>query len=187
MEDQQFQQRIALIRATHGIVGVILIVFALSFGSCYAAKIVEAPEEVRREALYAAETNIGVPYVYGGGDFITPRHLTGVGGVDCSGLVINCYQWAAAAYGFDLDLADATVATLYSSHTALIAEPEPGDLLFMGDSDISHVSIFKAQIGDVVVFIDAYSESGVVSERAYRIDSPKIKEYRRMLLVRRRE
>ena len=83
-------------------------------------------------ALKAAETQIGVPYVWGGE---TPG-----AGFDCSGLV----QWAWAKAGFAIPR---TTETQWAElkHIAL-TKLQPGDLLFYynldGDNQVDHVVMY---------------------------------------------
>jgi cell wall-associated NlpC family hydrolase len=78
----------------------------------------------------AAESQLGVPYVWGGE---SPGH-----GFDCSGLT----QWAWAQAGVSLPR---TAAEQYAAieHISLSAL-EPGDLLFWNDgtSSIQHVAMY---------------------------------------------
>ena len=86
-------------------------------------------------ALAAAESQIGVPYVWGGE---SPGH-----GFDCSGLT----QWAWRQAGVDLPR---TAAAQYDAipHVSLSAL-EPGDLVFWGSGGISHVGMYVGG-GEVV-------------------------------------
>jgi len=79
-------------------------------------------------ALAAAESQIGVPYVWGGE---SPGH-----GFDCSGLT----QWAWRQAGVDLPR---TAAAQYDAiaHVPL-SDLQPGDLLFWGFGGISHVGMY---------------------------------------------
>jgi len=79
-------------------------------------------------ALAAAESQIGVPYVWGGE---SPGQ-----GFDCSGLI----QWAWRQAGVDLPR---TAAAQYGAvaHVPL-SDLQPGDLLFWGFGGISHVGMY---------------------------------------------
>jgi cell wall-associated NlpC family hydrolase len=79
-------------------------------------------------ALAAAESQIGVPYRWGGE---SPG-----GGFDCSGLT----QWAWRQAGVDLPR---TAAAQYGAiaHVPL-SDLQPGDLLFWGFGGISHVGMY---------------------------------------------
>ncbi len=86
-------------------------------------------------ALAAAESQEGVPYVWGG-------ESPGVG-FDCSGLV----QWAWRQAGVDLPR---TAAAQYDAvaHVSL-SDLQPGDLLFWGYGGISHVGMYVGG-GDII-------------------------------------
>jgi cell wall-associated NlpC family hydrolase len=79
-------------------------------------------------ALAAAESQIGVPYVWGGE---SPGQ-----GFDCSGLI----QWAWRQAGVDLPR---TAAAQYDAipHVPL-SDLQPGDLVFWGYGGISHVGMY---------------------------------------------
>ena len=79
-------------------------------------------------AVAAAESQIGVPYVWGGE---SPGR-----GFDCSGLT----QWAWRQAGVDLPR---TAAAQYDAiaHVPL-SDLQPGDLLFWGFGGISHVGMY---------------------------------------------
>jgi cell wall-associated NlpC family hydrolase len=79
-------------------------------------------------AVSAAETQLGVPYVWGG-------QSPGVG-FDCSGLV----QWAWRQAGVSLPR---TSGAQFAATTPVsIADLEPGDLLFYGPSGSDHVAMY---------------------------------------------
>jgi cell wall-associated NlpC family hydrolase len=83
-------------------------------------------------AVKAAESQIGVPYVWGGE---TPG-----GGFDCSGLV----QWAWAKAGFSIPRT--TESQWPALHHIPLTSLQPGDLLFYynldGDSEVDHVVMY---------------------------------------------
>jgi cell wall-associated NlpC family hydrolase len=106
-------------------------------------------------ALAAAESQIGVPYVWGGE---SPG-----GGFDCSGLT----QWAWRQAGVDLPR---TAAAQYDAiaHVPL-SDLQPGDLLFWGFGGISHVGMYvgggeivNAPYTGTVVRVEAIWNSGLV-------------------------
>jgi cell wall-associated NlpC family hydrolase len=79
-------------------------------------------------AIQAAESQIGVPYVWGG-------ETPGVG-FDCSGLV----QWSYAQAGISLPR---TSGAQYDATTHIpLADIEPGDLLFYGPGGSQHVAVY---------------------------------------------
>ena len=79
-------------------------------------------------AVSAAETQLGVPYVWGG-------ESPGAG-FDCSGLV----QWAWRQAGVSLPRTSG--AQFAASTPVSIADLEPGDLLFYGPSGSDHVAMY---------------------------------------------
>jgi cell wall-associated NlpC family hydrolase len=79
-------------------------------------------------AIQAAESQLGVPYVWGG-------ETPGVG-FDCSGLV----QWSYAQAGIGLPR---TSGAQYGATTHIpLADIEPGDLLFYGPDGADHVAMY---------------------------------------------
>jgi cell wall-associated NlpC family hydrolase len=106
-------------------------------------------------ALAAAESQIGVPYVWGGE---SPGR-----GFDCSGLI----QWAWRQAGVNLPR---TAAAQYDAvaHVPL-SDLQPGDLLFWGYGGISHVGMYvgggnivNAPDTGSVVRVQAIWNSGLV-------------------------
>jgi cell wall-associated NlpC family hydrolase len=86
-------------------------------------------------ALAAAESQIGVPYVWGGE---SPGQ-----GFDCSGLA----QWAWRQAGVDLPR---TAAAQYGAVAHIpLSDLQPGDLLFWGYGGIDHVGIYAGG-GEIV-------------------------------------
>jgi cell wall-associated NlpC family hydrolase len=78
-------------------------------------------------AVQAAESQVGVPYVWGGD---TPA------GFDCSGLVM----WAYAQVGIGLPR---TSGAQYGATTHIpLADIQPGDLLFYGPGGSEHVAMY---------------------------------------------
>jgi len=79
-------------------------------------------------AIQAAESQLGVPYVWGG-------ETPGVG-FDCSGLV----QWSYAQAGISLPR---TSGAQYAATTHIpLADIQPGDLLFYGADGSEHVAMY---------------------------------------------
>lgn len=143
-------------------------------------QVLAAPEGVRIGALaYAREyEKLGAVYEWGGQDPL-PRTIA----VDCSGLVIRCYQYSCEDVGLRLPFADTTAKELYERYSLTVA-PEPGDLVFMGDGEVSHVALFIRKDDSVVYLIDSTTLSGCVSERQYPEGSSKIISFGRMLVGR---
>jgi len=141
-----------------------------------------APEAVRLTALEEAARYIGMEYEWGGQD-VMPR------GIDCSGLMVNVYHYAADFWGYELSFEDATASGLRESHTVAMEEPEPGDLIFMGSADsmdVTHVAILEYQADGEVHFIDAtrIPDLGIdgVSRRSYAEGDPRFKAFGRIVL-----
>jgi cell wall-associated NlpC family hydrolase len=80
-----------------------------------------APEEVRESAYDSAEKYIGMDYDYGGQDHYSSR------GIDCSGLVVNCYAEAVSSTVYRLPYGDAAVADFRDRYTSEVQQPERGD------------------------------------------------------------
>ncbi len=105
-------------------------------------------------AMWAAASQVGVPYVWGGE---TPLPAAGAG-FDCSGLV----QWAYGQAGIALP------RTAQEQHDAVTAVPaaqaQPGDLVFWNDgtTSVQHVAIY---VGAGIV-LQAPSTGSVVSYSA---------------------
>ncbi|HRS04402.1 MAG TPA: NlpC/P60 family protein, partial [Treponema sp.] len=131
--------------------------------------------EIRQRALeYAYQyESLGTGYAWGGQDPLPGRLV-----VDCSGLVIRCYQYACEDFGFTLPFNDTTSYGLIrysqSINQTLLS---PGDLLFMGeDGKISHIALFIQFNGDNIQFIDATLKpevgiNGVTTRQYNRTDS----------------
>jgi cell wall-associated NlpC family hydrolase len=106
---------------------------------------------VLNSAVWAAASEVGVPYVWGGE---TPLPATNAG-FDCSGLV----QWAYAQAGIVLP------RTAQQQHDAITPVPaalaQPGDLVFWNDgtTSVQHVAIY---VGAGIV-LEAPSTGSVVS------------------------
>lgn len=118
-------------------------------------------------------------YKYGGQDPL--RSIK----VDCSGLIIRCYQYALEGTEYELLRNDMSSSYIYESASNYVTEPEPGDLVFMGDansSKINHIGIFTKKIGNTIYFIDSTEYAHGVSERSYDINNSKIKSFGEMKL-----
>lgn len=158
---------------------------ALALASCVLPTGLEripAPEEVRLAALgYARRyAELGAVYEWGGQDPL-PSRLA----VDCSGLVVRCYGYACADYGYRLPFADSTAAGMRAYSDAV--EPEPGDLIFMGSGGlVSHVALFSNRSESAIFFIDSTTGDLVdgVSLRSYAPDDPRFIAFGRLELLR---
>jgi len=137
-----------------------------------------APESVRTAAFAYAQkyAELGAVYEWGGQDPL-PKIIK----VDCSGLVVRCYQYACSDFDYSLPFTDMNAAGM--EHYCDTISPETGDLIFMGDDNIiSHVALFDKFENGNVYFIDSTDITGGVSERNYPITSSKIIKYGRMHL-----
>jgi cell wall-associated NlpC family hydrolase len=89
-------------------------------------------------AVQAAETQLGVPYVWGG---TSPRGTPGdpSGGFDCSGLVM--WAWAQAG----VDLPHYSGSQFDDTAPVPVPDMEPGDILFYGPGGDEHEAMY---VGD---------------------------------------
>ena len=87
------------------------------------------------EAVEAAETQLGVPYVWGG---TSPRGTPGdpSGGFDCSGLVM--WAWAQAG----VDLPHYSGSQFDDTAPVPVSDMEPGDILFYGPGGSQHEAMY---------------------------------------------
>ena len=83
-------------------------------------------------ALQAAESQIGVPYVWGGE---SPKG-SGSPGFDCSGL--TAWSWGQVGVG----LPHYSGAQMGDSTPVPVSDLEPGDLLFYGPGGSQHVAMY---------------------------------------------
>jgi cell wall-associated NlpC family hydrolase len=86
-------------------------------------------------AVSAAESQLGVPYVWGGTD---PRGTSGdpSGGFDCSGLVM--WAWAQAG----VQLPHYSGAQFDDTTPVSVSDMEPGDILFYGPGGDEHEAMY---------------------------------------------
>jgi cell wall-associated NlpC family hydrolase len=86
-------------------------------------------------AVAAAETQLGVPYVWGG---TSPRGTPGdpSGGFDCSGLVM--WAWGQAGVG----LPHYSGSQYDDTAPVPVADMEPGDILFYGPGGSEHEAMY---------------------------------------------
>ncbi len=105
--------------------------------------------------------------------------------VDCSGFVINVYKRVLSSTPFKLPFEDTDVIHLLKYYTIPTDTPEKGDLVFMGEEGISHIAIFQKIEDGNIYFIDAFSTTGKVSVRVYRLGNYKIKSFGIMEVIKR--
>ena len=105
------------------------------------------------DALHAAQSQLGVPYVWGGE---TPGQ-----GFDCSGLT----QWAWAQAGISIPRVAA--AQWQALPHVSVQKLEPGDLLFYynldGDFQVDHVVMYAGMVNGVPTVIQAPHTGATVS------------------------
>jgi len=148
--------------------------------------LIECPDQIAFNALlYAKEyADENTQYQWGGRDPL-PRSIL----IDCSGLIVKCYQYAIENTTFNLPFQDATVFTLFNQWTIETENPRQGDLIFMGDdkSNPTHISIFVKDDGINIYFIDATlkleNDINGVSERYYPKDDYKFLSFGKLLIT----
>ena len=155
--------------------------------------LIECSVEIRRKALdYAIKyKEADTEYEWGGQDPLRAIKI------DCSGLVIRCYEYALQGNSlYKLPFSDTTVKNLYNEFSFKIDNPTPGDLVFMGEENsdkVTHIGIFvKIDENDNVYFIDStlkdsngdgIDDINGVTERFYKKNDKKIKSYGIMSVV----
>lgn len=136
---------------------------------------------IRSKALEYAKwyCQVDTQYAWGGKDKIKALK------VDCSGMVINCYEYAVEKTKYKLPFDDTTAAKLHSTYSYPTDTPQPGDMIFMGETNslsVTHIGIFEKKVGSTIYFIDATDGKGV-SQRSYDKSNSKIKGYGQIKLV----
>ncbi|MGN0717142.1 MULTISPECIES: NlpC/P60 family protein [Treponema] len=159
-----------------------VLIFALTFSSCKNEEnspdtITDCPESIAQKAYeYAVKyKDSDTIYEWGGQDALRAIKI------DCSGLVVRCYQYAVQDTKFLLCFDDCTSYGMlnYSTPTS---KPRTGDLIFMGEADseqITHIALYNKEEDGEIYFIDSTSNETVcgVSERHYPRDSKKFKSF----------
>ncbi|MCX7025923.1 MAG: NlpC/P60 family protein, partial [Spirochaetes bacterium] len=141
---------------------VITLAIIASFASCTTFPTnsgnINTPKEVRKDALKYAEKYVsyGAIYKWGGQDPL-PYAIE----VDCSGLVVRCYEYACKDLGYRMPFRDVDSAGMQKYCDPV--DPEPGDIIFMGERVVvTHIAIYKKQVGSKIYFIDSSSITGKV-------------------------
>ena len=150
------------------------------------------PEEIRQKAYeYAVEYKaLDTEYEWGGQDPL-PRTIK----LDCSGLVVRCYQYALEDTEYELPFYDASSTAMYTDYSYKIDNPKQGDLIFLGELEtekVTHIGIFDRIENGKYYFIDCSNLPDInkVSERCYSynpkesLDNQKIKGFGIMYVVR---
>ena len=146
---------------------------------------VPAPRPLREEAYRTAEQYIGMEYEWGGQDHYSVK------GIDCSGLVVGCYREATEDTRYILPFSDAAVSGIHQQYSVPAEQPARGDLVLMGgpqEDTVSHIAVLDAVEAGTVYFIDASTSGDFdgVEHRSYALDDPRIKDFARLLLLKRR-
>ena len=114
--------------------------------------IVHAPTANAAAVIRTALSQLGLPYVWAGGDANGPTvgdNETGEIGFDCSGLMIYAY----AQIG--VQLTHYSGAQSQSGTQKPYAQVLPGDLLFWGGSNIHHVAMYLGVFDGVPYMVEA--------------------------------
>ena len=149
--------------------------------------LIPCPSSIKKEVVKYVKLyeNEETEYDWGGQDPLPFRTLK----IDCSGLVIRCYEYALTNTNLSLPFTDTTAKEMENKYSFKTATPEAGDLIFMGEEescDISHIAIYlKTDENGNVHFIDATQKGEIngVSERSYSSSDKKIKSYGIMAVV----
>ena len=150
----------------------------------HAANVIDCPEEIANKAFDFAVlySQADTEYVWGGQDPLRTIQL------DCSGLVIRCYQYALEGTDYTLllsDMASSYMCESASTHVQL-QEMRHGDLLFMGDKGkgktVNHIAIFDCIENGRIYFIDCTNTVNKVSRRSYPVDDTHFKYFGMMLV-----
>jgi hypothetical protein len=159
---------------------IITVAILASFASCSTfspnSGNINTPKEIRKVALEYAEKYVrnGAIYKWGGQDPL-PYAIE----VDCSGLVVRCYEYACKDLGYRMPFKDVDSAGMQKYCDSV--DPEPGDIIFMGERGvITHIAIYKKQVGSKIYFIDSSSITGKVSERSCPIRSSEFISFGRL-------
>lgn len=147
--------------------------------------LVECSEIIAKNALnYAIEySNADTEYSWGGRD-----HLRSIK-VDCSGLVVRCYQYAVNGTIYSLPFQDATVNTFFNYWSTKTDNPRKGDIIFMGDNinNPTHMGLFVKEENAHIYFIDSTlkQEDNIngVSVRFYPKDDIRFLSFGRLLVT----
>jgi cell wall-associated NlpC family hydrolase len=112
--------------------------------------VVSGGSAAAQRAVLVAKSEVGLPYVWGGGgtngpsgSASAPLHQVGLPGFDCSGLV----QYSFAQAGVTLPRVAQAQFDYVKAHSMLttdVAQLQPGDLVFFSDNEpgVNHVAIY---------------------------------------------
>ncbi|MEU6586548.1 C40 family peptidase [Nocardia sp. NPDC046763] len=110
----------------------------------------------------AARSQIGRPYVWGGGDTNGPTN----GGFDCSGLTLYAV-YVGSGQTLPHFTGDSTQSGQLQQGQAVtdISQAQPGDLVFFGSgADATHVGVYTGTSGGVAQMVHAPTEGQNVTE-----------------------
>jgi cell wall-associated NlpC family hydrolase len=114
--------------------------------------VVQAPSANAATVIRSALSQLGLPYVWAGGDANGPTvgdNETGEIGFDCSGLMIYAY----ARIG--VQLPHYSGAQSQSGASRPFQDARPGDLLFWGGIQIHHVAMYLGVVNGVPYMVEA--------------------------------
>lgn len=131
------------------------------------------PEDLRERVWQEARSYINTPYLLGGEN----RK-----GIDCSGLVINCYRQALENTKYELLFGDVDALDMRWGYSIKTHNPQKGDLVFIGRSEVTHIGIIEKIEDDKLYFIHASSKNQKVEYVAYRLKSKYIQGYGKMIV-----
>ena len=155
---------------------------------------IPCPTEIAERALSFAEKykNSETEYEFGGQDELRAIKI------DCSGLVVNCYRYAICEYNeYTLPFADASVKDFFLKYSVITNNPNPGDLIFMGEEDTdfpTHIAFYVKTVGNTIYFIDSTKKEAMngvppvngVTERFYNEKDQRFKSFAKIKLLRKK-
>lgn len=176
---------------------IFIIFFVFCFWGCYHNKnlnrtqFIACPKEIANKALLFAYKykNSDTEYEWGGQDSLRAIKI------DCSGLVVNCYQYALNEnIECKLPFYDASVKDIFNNYSFLTDSPNPGDIIFMGEADKdfpTHIAIYVKEENNNIYFIDSTKKAAVdghpaingVTERFYNKVDKRFKGFAKMKLL----
>jgi hypothetical protein len=160
-------------------------------GSTVRFTVVESPAEIREKAVSFGREYLkrDTEYLWGGQDLLEQE---GVLKIDCSGFIVNVFQYAVEGTKYSLLFKDTTVAGLFDNFTIPIDTPTPGDFIFMGTNPNAptHMSIYLRADDTDIYFMDAtekdaegiYPAVSGATERHYPKTDERFLSYARLLI-----
>ena len=145
----------------------------------------ECPKNIRDKVVFYANeyAQRDTFFSLGGRDLLEQE---GILALDCSGIIVRVYQYAIINTRYDLLFEDTNVSSFYYYFTKKIELPEPGDLIFMGHNEPTHISIFLRMDNENIFFIDSTlkEDEGFdgVNIRFYKKDDPRFLSFGRLLV-----